>query len=245
MRSSLATASAAVEKHTSDMRRAAEKINFDKDVEKGKVKLNSLLDQSRPDVQIVHDNLSLVSKYVKLHQSANQGETQRLFVAAKKAIDGYESAHRTFLERLKKASETPVGGGKKKLQSVASDEEEEAGDEGSRLVTSTQQVTVTQDFDQTLHDEVMQERRREVEEIAENIADIHDIFKHINLLVGEQGEKLDVMEKNVETAVVKIEQGGEHLEAARRHAAKSRSRTILFFLILFCVFVIVVAIVFS
>lgn len=49
-------------------------------------------------------------------------------------------------------------------------------------------------------------------------------MKDINELVGEQGEKLEVIEKNVDHALEHVEEGNKELEVAQKYASSYRKK---------------------
>ena len=282
----LAQSLKSLDKQTSGIRRATEKIHTMTDVPKAKERMNQLIDSSRSDVAQIQETMSLVHKYIKLHPD-QKPTAQRLNADAQSSIEDYQRAHHNFLTRMQaverkaaakgsvlpddedepedadeddllvkkgrkggsRAGKPPVKGKKGGRNSAQAFQRcdskggrSEEGDAGADPHSSTQQQQVMENFDQQLHDELMHERRKEVEEIAENLADIRDIFRHIDLLVGEQGEKLDQMETNIDHANDKIEGGVSELDKARRLAGKNRARNCVFLGILLVSLAIILAI---
>lgn len=111
-----------------------------------------------------------------------------------------------------------------------------------RPSTAVVQVTQRDEFERNLHQEIMEERNREVKEIAENVKDIHEIFFHINLLLGEQGEKLDVVEDNINASERATKNAADQLRQARESQDSNRRNQIIIFLIVVIVVGIVVAV---
>lgn len=92
-------------------------------------------------------------------------------------------------------------------------------------------VDQRESFERRLHDEIMQERNREVMEIAESVKDIHDIFQHIHELVEEQGEKLDEVEGDLLKTEESTRQAAEQLRMAKDAADRSTQHRILIILL--------------
>merc|ERR1711942_90241 len=78
---------------------------------------------------------------------------------------------------------------------------------------------------------IFQEREEAIRNLERDILDINDIFKELGAMVSEQGEVIDTIEANVETAHDKIEEGAVHLEKAKVYQAKSRRKMCLLLLI--------------
>lgn len=68
----------------------------------------------------------------------------------------------------------------------------------------------------------LEEREREMHQLEHDILDINDIFRDLGTMVHEQGEAIDNIESNVETAAVRVESGNRQLESAVRHKRCSR-----------------------
>lgn len=97
-----------------------------------------------------------------------------------------------------------------------------------------------------LEDETLQveQREREMRQLESDIVGINDIFRDLATLVNEQGEVIDSIESNVETAAVRVESGNKQLERAVVYKRCSRKLTCIIVSILIGVVIaIIVAIV--
>jgi len=99
------------------------------------------------------------------------------------------------------------------------------------LQQQQQQSNITADDLQEI-----QEREDAVRQLEEDIVDVNMIFKDLATMVHEQGEIVDSIEANVETAETDVEQGNYQLRQARDHQASARKKK-------FCCFALLVAIV--
>lgn len=52
----------------------------------------------------------------------------------------------------------------------------------------------------------------EINRIAENVTNLHALFKQMNEVVHEQGQVVDRIDFNIEQALVKTKKGNKHLE---------------------------------
>lgn len=94
-----------------------------------------------------------------------------------------------------------------------------------------------------LHSAIMRERRRDMEELADNVADINEIFSHIAVMIQEQGESLEVVATHVEAAEEETDRAVDQLRRAKasQTAAHVKYAVAAILAIIFLVIVIAVA----
>jgi type I site-specific restriction endonuclease len=71
----------------------------------------------------------------------------------------------------------------------------------------------------------LEEREREMRQLETDILDINDIFRDLGTMVHDQGDLVDNIETQVETAAVRVESGNTQLAKAVRHKKCSRKLT--------------------
>merc|ERR1712012_1530969 len=76
--------------------------------------------------------------------------------------------------------------------------------------------------------EYLQERERSVAQLEADIGDVNQIFKDLAAMVHDQGEMVDSIEANVESASIRVNEGSDQLRMAERYQNRSRQR--LFYL---------------
>ncbi|XP_053566647.1 syntaxin-7 [Bombina bombina] len=81
---------------------------------------------------------------------------------------------------------------------------------------------------------LIEERETAIMELEEDIRGINDIFKDLGMMVHEQGEMIDSIEANVESADVHVQQGNQQLARAVEYQRKSRRKI--------CIIIAVVAV---
>ena len=64
---------------------------------------------------------------------------------------------------------------------------------------------------------IMQEREQHINQVAENVLVLNELFKDMAELVNDQQESIDTIETNVESAAERTKAGIVHLEAAIEH----------------------------
>ncbi|KAF8234019.1 t-SNARE [Tricholoma matsutake] len=80
------------------------------------------------------------------------------------------------------------------------------------------------------HDQGLQQRTRELDEIANSIASLAELFKDLSVLVIDQGTLLDSVEYNIEQTAVRVGDAVKELQEATRYqknTGRSRGRTCL------------------
>ncbi|XP_014678353.1 PREDICTED: syntaxin-12-like isoform X2 [Priapulus caudatus] len=79
--------------------------------------------------------------------------------------------------------------------------------------------------------DLLQERETAVRRLEEDIQDVNQIFKDLGMMVHEQGEVIDSIEANVETATIHVEEGTSSLRKAAEHQSKSRKKALAILLV--------------
>lgn len=90
--------------------------------------------------------------------------------------------------------------------------------------------------------ELMTEREESLQKLERDIVDVNQIFKDLGLLVHEQGDVIDSIEANVESASVDVEQGTEQLRQAREYQSKARKKKCIIITIIVIILALVIII---
>lgn len=115
--------------------------------------------------------------------------------------------------------------------------------------SETQQEQAVLQIDGTQADlDVMQDRENSVRQLESDIADVNNIFKDLALIVHEQGDTIDTIEANTETAAVNVEQGTDELRQASVYNIKARKKKLCLcgtLAIIIVIIIIVLAVVYG
>lgn len=65
--------------------------------------------------------------------------------------------------------------------------------------------------------DLLREREQSIKKIETDIVEVNQIFKDIAKIVHEQGEVMDSIEANVETATIHVSEGAEQITRAREY----------------------------
>jgi len=90
--------------------------------------------------------------------------------------------------------------------------------------------------------QMIQEREHALRQLESDIVDVNQIFKDLALMVHEQGEMIDSIEANVDSAVVHVDQGATNVQRAAQYQSKVRRKR-LFCVIFLIILIIVVALI--
>lgn len=63
--------------------------------------------------------------------------------------------------------------------------------------------------------EELREREQSIKKIESDIVDVNQIFKDLATMVHTQGEMIDSIEANVESAAIQVQEGGTQISKAR------------------------------
>lgn len=92
-----------------------------------------------------------------------------------------------------------------------------------RQAQSQQQIQMEEEVDV----DELREREKSIRKIESDIVDVNQIFKDLATMVHAQGEVIDSIEANVESATIQVSEGASQIAKAREY------QVLLFFLILF------------
>jgi len=110
----------------------------------------------------------------------------------------------------------------------------------SPVGNQSSQIQMEQDLDLTL----ITERENAIKQLESDIMDVNQIFKDLGMLVHEQGEVIDSIEANVETAAVQVESGRDQLKKASEYQSKARRKKLICGVLLVVALIIIILIIY-
>ncbi|RDD47852.1 Syntaxin-12 [Trichoplax sp. H2] len=87
--------------------------------------------------------------------------------------------------------------------------------------------------------EMIEEREKSIKQLESDIVDVNEIFKDLATMVHDQGEVIDSIEANVESAGMNVTEANTQLQAAVKYQKKSRKKLICIVVLLLIVAAIV------
>lgn len=92
------------------------------------------------------------------------------------------------------------------------------------------------------NDVVISQREREIEDIAQGIIELSDLFRDLQTMVIDQGTMLDRIDYNVERMATDVKEADKELKVAEGYQKKTTKRKIIFLLLLIIAAVIILLI---
>ncbi|KAI1284974.1 Syntaxin-7 [Halotydeus destructor] len=115
-------------------------------------------------------------------------------------------------------------------------------DEPSQLIdlqSPTAQYQATVQMEEEVDLNALQEREIAIRKIETDIVEVNHIFKDLATMVHEQGEVIDSIEANVESATIQVSEGAQQISQARDYQSRARRKTLCLVAILATVLAIV------
>lgn len=131
-------------------------------------------------------------------------------------------------------SSTPlVGGGSYTDPSILESDADRSFSQSTLQATSHQKLLHS-------NDAAILQREREIEDIAQGIIELSDLFRDLQSMVIDQGTMLDRIDYNVERMATDVKAADKELIVASGYQRKSTKRKIIFLLLLIIVGLIIV-----
>ncbi|XP_042296042.1 syntaxin-7 [Sceloporus undulatus] len=110
---------------------------------------------------------------------------------------------------------------------------EESYRDGTLVSWDSQPQTQVLDEEITEDDlRLIEERESAIRQLEADIMDINEIFKDLGMMIHEQGDVIDSIEANVETAEVHVQQANQQLSRAGDYQRKSRKKMCILIVVL-------------
>ncbi|KJR80369.1 syntaxin 16 [Sporothrix schenckii 1099-18] len=127
---------------------------------------------------------------------------------------------------------TPVGGASTSGSNYAADPSLLESDADRSFSQWALQQSTTQQKQAQSNDAVIMQREREIEDIAQGIIDLSDLFRDLQNMVIDQGTMLDRIDYNVENMNTDVKAAEKELVVASGYQKKTTKRKIILLLIL-------------
>src|SRR4051812_27773135 len=82
------------------------------------------------------------------------------------------------------------------------------------------------------NDAIISQREKEIEDIAQGIIELADLFRDLQTMVIDQGTMLDRIDYNVERMATDVKEADKELKVAEGYQKKTTKRKIIFLLLL-------------
>jgi len=91
----------------------------------------------------------------------------------------------------------------------------------------------------------LQEREKAIRQLESDIVDVNTIFKDLATMVHEQGDIVDSIESNIESATVQVHEGADQLRQAHQYQNSARKKKIILGtlgLVILAILIIIIAV---
>ncbi|KAG5497201.1 hypothetical protein JIQ42_03681 [Leishmania sp. Namibia] len=182
-------------------------------------------DANATDVQDIRKVVKSLERFILLDKGLSD-EGRKLAKDAEVVLQDYERTCNDFYRKCMEGESARGGHASRAHRAFCDASEDDGGNERQSLLSM--EASQRGQFERDLYEELMRERQRETGEIAENVRDIHEIFQHINGMVNEQGEQLEIVENNLSAAERATRNASQHLRRAQQYQTTSSRNKILF-----------------
>ncbi|KAK3297040.1 t-SNARE [Chaetomium fimeti] len=157
-----------------------------------------------------------------------------LAARVQEASAGFRKKQSTYLKKLRdmaglasptERSSTPLAGGNYTDPSILESDADRNYSQ-SMLQTTTHQKLLHS------NDAVISQREKEIEQIAQGIIELADLFREMQTMVIDQGTMLDRIDYNVESMATHVKEAAKELKTAEGYQKKTTKRKIIFLLLL-------------
>lgn len=166
-------------------------------------------------------------------------QRERLHNDLTKALNTFQTAQRTVAQKekdfVKRAKNVKFGA------AAAADQDAHLIDVEGGTGPSQSKTQLLMEEEQNI--EELQERERSIRQLESDIVDVNTIFKDLATMVHEQGEMIDSIEQNVESAHIRVDEGTYQLSQAERYKTKARKKKCILALIGVILLVVLIAII--
>ncbi|KAK1760933.1 t-SNARE [Echria macrotheca] len=168
-----------------------------------------------------------------------------LATRVQEASAGFRKKQSTYLKKLRgmsgisspaDRSSTPLAGGSGFTDPSILESDADRSFSQSTLQASSHQKLLHS------NDAVISQREREIEDIAQGIIELADLFRDLQTMVIDQGTMLDRIDYNVERMATDVKEADKELKVAEGYQKKTTKRKIIFLLLLIITAVIILLI---
>lgn len=154
-------------------------------------------------------------------QRQRKMQNERLRTEFSDALNHFQTVQRTAAEKERASvSRARAHSG----YGVAHFEQEEKKSDDHLVSPGFSQTRQVLQMEEDVDLELIHEREEAIRKLEGDIKDVNQIFKELGVLVHEQGEGIDSIEANVESAQIQVEAATEQLTIARQYQNKIRKK---------------------
>ncbi|KAL4236640.1 Syntaxin-12 [Mactra antiquata] len=185
--------------------------------------------------QLAKDTNKDMQALARLPSSGNAQQTRQIKMQKERLTEQFSDALKNF-QTIQRTAAEKERASIKRARAASGSNYPGFGDERTEDQFSTPGYSQTAQVLQMENDvdfQMIQERESAIKQLERDIVDVNQIFKDLGMLVHEQGEVLDSIESNVESAQIHVEKGTGELRTAVEYQSKARRKKCCLIIVLF------------
>lgn len=202
-----------------------------------------MCDNERESSVLSRDIMGMLRRLSQLHthgdaslQRARQTQTDKLSRDFKTVLIKAEQTNKAFKEQSRKTvmhvPDTFPGGNDEDDDTVGLLD----------LAGPVQREVHAQEYAD--NERLITDREQGIQQIEQSVVEVNEIFRDLNSLVVAQGDMVDTIEANIESAADRVERGTTDLVSARNSQKKAQSKTIVIAGVLVVVLIVLILIIY-
>ncbi|CAH1775014.1 unnamed protein product [Owenia fusiformis] len=193
--------------------------------------------------QIAKETTKLLKDLAHIPTPISQSETkqrkmmkERLMNDFTAALNNFQAAQRQCAEKEKESvKRARAHSGLNPFQEL---EEKKSPDQLISPERGFSQTAQVLQMEEDIDLDLIKEREESIKKLEGDIMDVNTIFKDLGQLVYEQGETIDSIESNVESAAIHVEEGNSQLSQAKTYQSKARRKKCICIIVVFVILAI-------
>jgi len=223
-----------ISKNVTSIQRMVGQIGTSQDTDQFRQKLHEIQHHTHTMSQTTMESLKSLAN---LPQPADNAEQRQMKIQRERLTNDFS----VVLNNFQTAQRSAVAKEKASVMKARADSAN-ADDDGAATLAAGPFPAPRLQLEQQVDIQMIQEREQALRQLESDILDVNQIFKDLALMVHEQGEMIDSIEANVDSAVVHVDQGSSNVQRAAQYQSKVRRKR-LFCLIFLIILIIVIALI--
>nr|XP_039271088.1 syntaxin-7-like isoform X1 [Styela clava] len=225
-----------VQQNVQDIRRMVEQLGSSSDTSELRDRLHQRQHYtnqlSKDTAKYIKDVKALAPAYPASEQRHRRTQTDRLMSEFSDVLNRFQAVQRDAASKEK--------------ESIARARAASASQDHSGDVLVSIQGEQLQEQAQISQEEIkeIEERQAAIQQLEADIVDVNMIFKDLGAMVHEQGDMIDSIEANVESAADNVQAGNKQLVQARSSAASARKKKIICGIIVIVLIIVLILIIY-
>jgi len=230
-----------ISSNVTQIEQAARNLGTNKDNEALRDKLNNLISSTRELGKDAADDLKTFTK-----TGGDKKSQQKLTKDLQTWLQKFQEVHRMAADKeqntplpqksnFNSESSSRGGGGagfgrqkpsssNKNNYAYEEDDEENDKEQKSLMEDSRKQGQFFKQQEVEFQHAVIMDRDQDITQIAKTVSEVNEIFRDLSELVSTQGEMIDSIESNIETSVVRTNEGVVEITKASKYQKSSRNK---------------------